>query len=134
MPCLQEHLTSTFLYRCQCNIGWGTQGQQKTKLFGCIFSHVSQLMSVRFGVVLEKFKLNFGGRFFLSRKETVAFTDFVIKGFNTGMHADVYELTSFSYGMMTDSMELYILSKLSDLNLHSKPQSCKREKISVPGV
>ena len=48
-----------FLSLSDLDCGWGSEGQQKAKHFGFIFSHTFHLIRVEFAVVLKKIKLNF---------------------------------------------------------------------------
>ena len=46
------------------DFGWGSQDQWKAKPFGFMFLYTSQLISMKFDVVLKRFKLNILGYFF----------------------------------------------------------------------
>ena len=91
-------LTSTIFYHIQWPwTWWGSQGRQKAKPKGFIFSFTCQVIRMRYDVVLMKFTLSImtlwsSGIFFSNLREMTAAVVIASRDINVDMHLDIYDL------------------------------------------
>ena len=95
------------------DLGWLSQGQRKAKPLSFIFTHIFQLIRMKFDVVLTQFQVLKKSRsyFWMSVNVTKALDTGVqtaSKNFNIGMHSDIYESIWLTLGNMIYTVELYI--------------------------
>ena len=83
----------------------------QSKPIGFIFSHSVQLTRMKCDVVMKQFKLHILRLplIYWNEGRNCCFADCIQENFNVDMHLDVYESIWFRFGLMIDTILLYIL-------------------------